>query len=138
MVRWVSTLSVVLGGCASGPAPLPEPSDSEVLAVILAALDHHLPDGLAFESVAFDIENVTPAQARITAELAERWELVSCDEEITIPRSCEIRGFDWIVRVGVPRFDGNRAPSTVLQTPTGEEIARLGTARPRQLGAPSR
>ena len=112
------TLLVLLGGCASTRAAVSERADSEAMKVVLAALEHHLP-GVSFESdsVAFDIEDVTPAQARMTEEIAARfgrplvpgWELVSCDAEITYPRRCEIRGFDRIVHVGVPRFEGNRA-----------------------------
>ena len=117
-MRWAMTMVlVVVAGCAPGAAPLAGGSESETVAVLLAALDHHLPDGLAFDSVAFDIGDVTPAQAKITREFAARfdrplvpaWESLSCDPEITIPRRCEIDGSNWVVRVGVPEFEGNRA-----------------------------
>ena len=111
-------LLVLLAGCASAPGSSSRSPESEAVAVVLAALDHHLPHvALDSDSVAFDIEDVTPAQARITEEVAARfgrplvpgWELVSCEELFTYPRRCEIRGYDRIIHVGVPRFEGSHA-----------------------------
>jgi hypothetical protein len=117
-VRRLILLLVLSAGCAAGPRSLSQSTKSDDVAVVLAALDHHLPH-VAFDSdsVAFDIEDVTPAQARITAEVAALfgrplvpgWDLVSCDEEITYPRRCQIRGYNRIIHVGDPRFEGNRA-----------------------------